>query len=334
MSQENLGRIIGLYDIIGGHEMQIADDGEGDVATDIKTCTKNPGHEKFIPVNNFRIEHLPEEHRDLELFKYIKSVSVLTVRVDVQNTSPRRPDVWPGTRSVYPCYSMAGRESVRRGSGRISLVTKYAYGYDQEGGRHWLGRASCACHVCQLSSSPRNSWWEIEVLTATHVVFDEVEASQASCRLFYDSPDSPVTTLDVVGVGFVNVERDWCRLVCTTCDNDLGEVLFRLKKCCNVLWKTVHERYRVSRDVDKLMFMVSHPHGGPKQVSLGQWQDRYLVDSDIHNYNKFTYTTSTCPGSSGATVYCLGYTGWWLYQLVHSGTLPSGLNYSGSAFVL
>ncbi|KAH9500317.1 hypothetical protein Btru_073745 [Bulinus truncatus] len=54
--------------------------------------------------------------------------------------------------------------------------------------------------------------------------------------------------------------------------------------------------------------------------------------------NKFTYTTCTCPGSSGAIVHFVGYKdcvgGKWLYHHVHSGSLNSKLNCSGAGYVL
>ncbi|KAH9503034.1 hypothetical protein Btru_075763 [Bulinus truncatus] len=325
---------IGVYDLIGDHETQVSEGGEGDVHKDFINCTKNPGHETFIPVEAFTVHHLPEGHRDENLFEFIKAIANLTVRVDVKMTSEQRPDFWPGSKAPYPFSYMRGSKSWRRGSGRVSLVNKYTLGYKQNGEKHLTDHTTCRCHKCRRSGSPSDSWWDIEVLTATQVVYDEIEAGESSCRLFYDRADSPVVTLDVVGLGFINVERDWCRLSCVTCDDELGSALCSMKKCCNSLWPKVHDKYRESRDVDRLMFIVSHPHGCSKQISIGQWQDKYLVDDSMLNYNKFSYTTSTCPGSSGATVYCLGYSGWWLYQLVHSGTLKTGLNYSGSSFVL
>lgn len=68
-----------------------------------------------------------------------------------------------------------------------------------------------------------------------------------------------------------------------------------------------------------LMFIISHPHGGYKRVSVGHWNDKFKV----HYGDIFTYTTSTCPGSTGASVYFLGYD-WY----VHGGCLKSGLNYN------
>ncbi|KAH9500304.1 hypothetical protein Btru_073687 [Bulinus truncatus] len=164
---------------------------------------------------------------------------------------------------------------------------------------------------------------------------NDIEASHTSLRLFYDREDSPVVSVDQVSVDNVNIETDMCELKCVTCDKNLGDKLDKFcENYCEDVWMKVNNKYRKSRDVDKLNFIVSHPHGCSKQVSVGHWVDRYEV-GDV--YTKFTYTTCTCPGSSGAMVHCVGYeggvsVGGWLVQLVHSGSLNSKLNYSGAGY--
>ncbi|KAI8779212.1 hypothetical protein BgiBS90_020194 [Biomphalaria glabrata] len=97
----------------------------------------------------------------------------------------------------------------------------------------------------------------------------------------------------------------------------------------NRVWDKSYEKYKSSRHEDKLTIIVSHPHGCSKMIGVGQWMDAYKASG----YKKFTYTTPTCPGSSGATVFCLGSNRWGCaYQRVHSGTLKSGANYNGSRY--
>uniref|UniRef100_A0A2C9KY70 Uncharacterized protein n=1 Tax=Biomphalaria glabrata TaxID=6526 RepID=A0A2C9KY70_BIOGL len=73
------------------------------------------------------------------------------------------------------------------------------------------------------------------------------------------------------------------------------------------------------------MFIVSHPHGYPKKISIGQWKDKIHVTP---KKNQFTYTASTCPGSSGARVVCFVYNRLWTYT-THRGTRKnSSLNHS------
>ncbi|KAK6980001.1 hypothetical protein BgiMline_020999 [Biomphalaria glabrata] len=323
--------------IFGNHETMVSDGSEADLHQEFYCCEKNPGHPDFIPIKTFSIEHIPQRHQDRDLYDFITSIADMTVRVDVKLTSQNRPMFWPRTDVKYPFYEMkdinAGKNR-RLGSGRVSLVTKYVDGYDADGYKNLMSFNVCPCHTCRESVNASTVWWDIEILTATHVVFDDLEAAQTTCRLFYDDKDCPVVTIDGVCVGFQNIERDWCRLVCVTCNKELGDKLSQMKKRCNTLWKVVHPKYYDSKkDEHKLMFIVSHPHGRPKYVSIGQWEDRIHLKNFIFNGNQFSYKTSTCPGSSGATVYCLGYTGWWLFQLVHSGS-KSELNYCSPGFVL
>ncbi|XP_059165677.1 uncharacterized protein LOC131948163 [Physella acuta] len=63
------------------------------------------------------------------------------------------------------------------------------------------------------------------------------------------------------------------------------------------------------------------------KVSVGQWTHRRERDGRYSRYTRYWYTTCTCPGSSGAFVYRLGYDGL-LYQHPHSGSNSEG-NYSG-----
>ena len=58
---------------------------------------------------------------------------------------------------------------------------------------------------------------------------------------------------------------------------------------------------------DRVIVVVSHPHGQPKQVSVGDWvRSRNVVvrpgrqGGQIHQWCE--YATDTCPGSSGASV--------------------------------
>lgn len=102
-----------------------------------------------------------------------------------------------------------------------------------------------------------------------------------------------------------------------TCDATLGDLLKTILERFKELTKKVTEKYKNSQNVDKLMFIVLHPHGCRKQISVGQWKA-----SVSKNFNKFVYSTCTCPGSAGALAYFVG-DGWH----VHCGQINSGLNY-------
>uniref|UniRef100_A0A2C9KW11 Uncharacterized protein n=1 Tax=Biomphalaria glabrata TaxID=6526 RepID=A0A2C9KW11_BIOGL len=239
--------------------------------------------------------------------------------------SVHRPKFWPKTTQPYPFYNMSERRNLRTGSGRVGYVYKFQDGVTQDGGYGCTAYTKCWCRKCKDSDSPSKVWWEFNVYTATHVVFDDIEANHTILRLFYDRDESPVVSVDKVSVVDVNVEYDLCWLKCVTCDKNVGKKLREMWKHFENVLRKVLNKYRDSSSKHKLNFIVSHPHGCSKQVSVGQWKDRLKVDE---RSSQFTYTTCTCPGSSGAHVLCLGYNDWTWPDLVQSGS-KSGLNYSG-----
>ncbi|KAI8780359.1 hypothetical protein BgiBS90_019553 [Biomphalaria glabrata] len=315
--------------LIGDHETQESEAGEADLHKYLVGCKKNPGHRQFIPVETFTLKHLPEGFQDNDLYEYIKVIADLTVRVGVEMSSQYRPKFWPETTQPYPFYNMRERRNLRTGSGRVWDVNKFQDGVTQDGGYGRTAYTKCWCRKCEGSNSPSNVWWEFDVYTATHVVFDAIEANHTTLRLFYDTDESPVFIVDKVSVGYVNIEDDSCRLNCVTCDETLGNKVMGMWKHLEIVSEKVWEKYKASKFAHKLTFIVSHPHGCSKQVSVGQWKDKL----EVGGRSKFTYTTCTCPGSSGAHVECLGYSKWSWSELVHSGSLKSGLNYSGAGFL-
>ncbi|XP_055895223.1 uncharacterized protein LOC106073955 [Biomphalaria glabrata] len=317
--------------LIGDHETQESEGGEADLHRHGGDCKKNPGHSQFIPVDTFTLKHLPKGYQDKDLYEYIKIIADETVRVDVKMTSPYRPKIYPKTTQPYPFYNMSERRSLRTGSGRVWYVNKFQDGVIQDkveqvsliGGTDYT---KCWCRKCEDSDSPNNVWWEFVVTTANHVVFDDIEANHTTLRLFYDKDESPVVIVDKVSVVLVDIDYDWCLLKCVTCDRNVGTKLMEMDTNLNYVMNKVWNKYWDYRPKHKFTFIVSHPHGCFKQVSVGQWKDRQQVSE---RRCKLTYTTCTCPGSSGAHVQCLGYVNWTQSVLVHSGSSKSGFNYSG-----
>ena len=96
--------------------------------------------------------------------------------------------------------------------------------------------------------------------------------------------------------------RDVCFMDCVTHDEALGE---RIKSLRTSLNSELTER--LDLDLSILDFLppceggrsptliVSHPHGQPKKITLGQ--GRYGVHPVVE------YNAATCPGSSGAPVF-------------------------------
>uniref|UniRef100_A0A2C9L2L1 Uncharacterized protein n=1 Tax=Biomphalaria glabrata TaxID=6526 RepID=A0A2C9L2L1_BIOGL len=172
--------------------------------------------------------------------------------------SPHRPKFWPKTTQPYPFYNVSNTKTLRTGSGRVCYVKKY-----QNEVRQGL---KCWCRKCLHSDSPSNEWWEFYVTTATHVVFDDIEARHTTLRLFYDRNDSPVLIVDKVSVDYVNIEYDSFRLKCVTCDKTLGNKLMDIRKHYQNILEKVFKKDFFSRPKQKLNFIVSHPHGCSKQT--------------------------------------------------------------------
>uniref|UniRef100_A0A2C9LEA5 Uncharacterized protein n=1 Tax=Biomphalaria glabrata TaxID=6526 RepID=A0A2C9LEA5_BIOGL len=316
--------------LIGDHETQESEGGEADLHNYFVNCKKNPGHTQFIPVDTFNLKHLPKDLQDIDLYEYIKVSADQTVRIDVTMISQHRPEFWPKTTQPYPFHDMRGTRNYRTGSGRVREVKKFQDGVRHDGGYGDTYYKKCWCRKCKGSDSPSNVWWEFDVHTATHLVFDGTEASYTTLRLFYDTDESPVVSVDTVTVGDLYIQYDRICLKCVTCDTNVGNKLMEMWEHFKNVWEKVFKKYRDSRSKHKFNFIVSHPHGCSKQVSVGQWKDRYKVDGR----SIFTYNTCTCPGSSGAYVHSLGYTVHWTWsEPVHCGSLKTGLNYSGAGRV-
>ncbi|KAK6967959.1 hypothetical protein BgiMline_027812 [Biomphalaria glabrata] len=64
----------------------------------------------------------------------------------------------------------------------------------------------------------------------------------------------------------------------------------------------VCEKFKKTCDDHKLTFIVLHPHGFSKQVSIGQWVEKRQEGHSAYKL-QFSYTTTcTCSGSSGGPI--------------------------------
>ncbi|KAI8771357.1 hypothetical protein BgiBS90_028076, partial [Biomphalaria glabrata] len=317
----------------GQHEVEGYNGDDTDIQNHVESCRKNPGHANFIPITRFTQTDLPEDLQDDTLYELIKAISDITVRIRVTKVSPGRPQFFPNTEDPYPFSGT--NVKMRLGSGEID-VYKFikGCGYNSQGrSSNFFDKdkaieatySTCPCEKCGQSDKPKEVWWEIFVYTAAHVVFDEIEAINTTCTLLYDNKGRPETkALNKFSVSYVSVEYDKCELKHVTCDVSLGDKLYKMSRRCCDLWEEVRPKY--CRSQSKFMFLVSHPHGGIKQLSLGEWRENEKVKKLDKNFvlTKLTYTAGTCPGSSGAHVYCLGFRGGHL----HGGALEPNINYS------
>ncbi|XP_059153098.1 uncharacterized protein LOC131938890 [Physella acuta] len=296
----------------GTHEVQECQPGEGEpTLAQYKTnCRKNPGHAGFIAVNNFAISHLPSGYHDNDIAQLISCLADLTVKITVNFNSLERPKHLPGNDGVYPGYGMRGRNSLRTGTGRVWRAIKYTE----------LVK-TCPCPTCQSSDTPSKVWGEVEVVTSSHVIFDESEAKQSRCRLWYNDDNSPLVTLDGFRVDkWGSGAVDGCRLCCVTHDLKLADKLQEMVNQFDDLRYTLKNKYKNTEN--KLTVLVSHPHGCSKLISVGHW-----VHRQGNKASRYTYTNCTCPGSGGATVYRLGCGS---SEHSHIGTNSDGLSFCGA----
>ncbi|KAH9493119.1 hypothetical protein Btru_023012 [Bulinus truncatus] len=300
----------------GRHETQDARC-EADLKHCFNQCDKNKDHNDFIPVKLFSMQHPPPDYEDEVIVNFVKVLSSLTLWINVRKTSPSRPSYWPGTSDPYPYFNSSDMDRRRFGTGRIQTMSTFT---------KELG-IPCPCSKCKMSQHPSKSWAEVRIHTATHVIFDNLEAESTICRLFYDDNDQQEPEIALFGfnVEMADVDRDRCRLVCVTCDVKLIRTISKLLKKHYKLWRLLYKKYEKNQEMNKLTIIVSHPHGCSKHVTVGDWAGRYTFG---RSSSKYTYTTSTCPGSSGAPVYRLGNGGW--HERVHSGVDTEGANYSST----
>ncbi|KAH9490137.1 hypothetical protein Btru_042466 [Bulinus truncatus] len=191
----------------------------------LSRCTKYPGHVNFFPVDQFRLDKLPDNYRDDEIFQLIMAAADLTVRIGV------------------------------------------------------------------------------------HVVSQK---------------DSPLVTLDKGTWTRTDVFVDSFIMTRVTCDAQLGERISEMCRRFRRIWGAVGDRYARKSD-DRFVFIVSHPHGGPKKISFGTILDTMDAGGQEElDLSIWGYTTNTCPGSSGASVFGLHLGG----VFVHNGTYKDMFNFA------
>lgn len=243
-----------------------------------KNCTKNPGHEKFMSVQEFLEKHLVKL-RDVNTREGFRSVMDLTVRVRVHYTSNDRPDDDP--------FSAARGTKLRR-SGTGFLVGVYPLDSGEP----------ISCVECG-GGDPAKTHWGFQVVTANHVVFNTEEARETQVDFFFDdeSSEGDGRTKTVSGVRAQNCHPSWdrCTMLCTTCDGDLARRMQSALRHAPFAaagigrYETFLQSCGKNCDVG---LMVSHPHGQPKKITVGEWRCR--------DYPREYYTVPTCPGSSGS----------------------------------
>ncbi|XP_055866197.1 uncharacterized protein LOC106050702 [Biomphalaria glabrata] len=274
-----------------------------------ENCTKTfNGHRDMIRIKNFTTDSLPDPYNKIEdVYKLTMALVYLTVRIKTKCVSSKRPDFMPDTKKEcsYPLSEKRGEKCYSTGTGRVCDVVTHR------------GR-KCTCTDCSKSQTPNKNCWTIKVFTATHVVFDGEEAADAICTLFYDDNDN--TDRNKYLRGFKKIWSDsggdLCLLSTVTCDEGLSTKLFAKIREFNSYWKSLKKLHEKQKSKERLVILVSHPHGKEKRISVGFGLDIGAIQG--LRYSKFIYNSPTCPGTSGGPVYVLGYD-WFATEFVHGG---------------
>ncbi|GFR89620.1 immune-associated nucleotide-binding protein 12 [Elysia marginata] len=247
------------------------------------------------------------------LLEYIQVLAALTVRLRVHHVSGNRPN-------GYTFSGFRNLDLRHLGTGWVYRVTR--------------GDGPCPCGKCPVNIQSTTTWWKIEIFTACHVVYDQREAKSTEADLFYDSDESSAfTTLYGHDVEDNSQQDDVCVLLCISHDHELVRQLMDAVERYELLKWDVKESV-----MSTLCVVVSHPHGMPKKVTVGEIVSKAKYDPEQSMMTEFMYTYSaeTCKGSSGAPVLtvvtrkALGATGVWPGAGPHSGHLEGALNQCGS----
>ncbi|GFR81617.1 hypothetical protein ElyMa_005930500 [Elysia marginata] len=289
----------------GQHECEVIYSGREHEAAERKrnwdNCRKNPGHQKFFSREDFVNTYL-RRLQSGEKREDLRAMIDLTVKLSVFYVSPDRPDY----DKLVKCRQI-GRCSL--GTGFIRFVSEPKY------------NKPCFCSKCHGKVARKQ--WKFKVVTARHVVYNTEEAEKTRVDLFYDdhscAQDGTMKSVWGLRLPRSKPNRDSCCVLCVTCDESLGERIEYANRCRLVRDKL---KPRDLLDIGLLSssekdcyptLIVSHPHGEPKKITVGQLRN---LEKDIKN-PRIDYNTPTCPGSSGAEVFSSVFR---FFSPVHSGT--------------
>ncbi|KAK6964361.1 hypothetical protein BgiMline_031584 [Biomphalaria glabrata] len=264
------------------------------------------GHRDMIAVKDFTINSLPEPYHKIDgIYNLTTCLIYLTVRIITKKVSSKRPEFVPNTnKECYPLYENRGNRHMGLGTGRICDVV------EERGSK-------CTCKECKTKCKKS---WTIKVFTATHVVFDDEEAEDMTCSLFYDDENKLKEIIKLTGFKKIWSDSggDLCLLSTVTCNEELSKKLSAKIKEFNKCWSSLQNMHEKDKTQERLVILVSHPHGRAKRISFGFGIDIGRIQG--HDFNKFVYSSPTCPGTSGGPVYVLG-NNLYATEIVHGGAL-------------
>uniref|UniRef100_A0A2C9KTY7 Uncharacterized protein n=1 Tax=Biomphalaria glabrata TaxID=6526 RepID=A0A2C9KTY7_BIOGL len=251
-------------------------------------CDKNPGHFSYFPWISLKLEQIPSAFRVLEMFDLLKLMGELTVRITVSTTSKLRPS--EGLTRINGCKARIGTGFAIKHACHV----KKTHGSEQSKYKHikrWLklGRKKDIGYVY--------------IQTSRHLVFNDEEAQNAVVDFFYDTPDAKdVITLQGKFLMVSSTAGDnQCLLVCEC--PDLG-FIHKINQLQRELVGVAHRLpLKAKKRMSKKMFMIHHPHGGPKVLSYGDYV-RLKYRFNIKGKCRATLTKLTANEQGKRSVYC------------------------------
>ncbi|KAH9507990.1 hypothetical protein Btru_052528 [Bulinus truncatus] len=231
-----------------------------------RDCVKNPGHFAYFTLSSLRMEQIPSTFRCPEMLKLLYVMGDLTVRIIGSSTSSRRKlrhsmtvnqfkrKTGTGYIIEYPCTEKPPSQKSKFTSIRKMLPI-------------WK----------QASVN------YVYIQTSRHVVYDDDEAQKTVVEILLDGHERKTVSIDGKFVLGSEVPGDnQCLLVCECTDSGFIQRLNELQQEFYQLAERLP--LKVKKGLLKKLFMVHHPHGGPKVLSYGDFvrvKYKYCAGSDI-----------------------------------------------------
>ncbi|KAI8739289.1 hypothetical protein BgiBS90_035443 [Biomphalaria glabrata] len=182
----------------------------------------------------------------------------------------------------------------------------------------------CPVKSCKFYRKRLHSWGEFTVATVNHIVGTDTEARNAAVDFFLDHGNTSSRKRKKQhkkvrrALGFHVVqndneddeELDWSCFQCASHNEKLIQKVKNYLQIYKDIQKRLYTLYKnIIHSRDKLVVIISHPHGGPKKVSIGKItlpKESLKTVRDNQDWCRYYYQAATCNGSSGAPIFIAG----------------------------
>ncbi|KAK6166072.1 hypothetical protein SNE40_022849 [Patella caerulea] len=295
-------------------------------------CDKNPGHHNFIPYDEFELHHLPEHYRTEKLYRYLKDIgnSVVRLTVTCEDGSMRFGSgivmKYRGKLYIYTNNHVVETDQ----QAKNCLVEFY---YDGEESFPIQTRASGLMHTFADTDK------SMLILQKIPSGFQhDFMPDSGRCRAVIKTKTNDGTETSVRGLACVHnnifsivlrqsSEISWTEELVKEAsiyfrEFDDGERIYA--KCSSILEADTDRVYltldpvpdMIKAELEKeqhfwdfdeqklaLPIAITHPHGGPKMVTIGQ---KIIVEKKEDEGVVLQHSAPTCGGSSGGAVIAVG----------------------------